>query len=445
MKEKTSSILGRYSGKSADASVLNANEMHLGRRLFENILASEDYKRAMKLRQYIGFLGHPAEPDCQDFKNACIVMTEMHLEGDDVYASFDLIDTPVGRIVKAFQDAGVTFGISIRGAGDVAADGEVDPDTFCFRGYDLVAFQAYSDAVPKYTAIAASSDPVKSKQYKKIYASIQQELPNITSQEALTEIQNHLSDKSEAFQDIESRKAQLAEDASIVPQTAEQEEDIRDAQLQGMTELYLAERQLNQELTAELLQVKSALANLQATQDHTVAAATRILKDQISILSSKLTASENSRKTLVAASVQLKKANSDLSDSNLHIKMKLEQSSKQLENANRVLASTREDLSKTVAEADGLRKRASDLDGQVKSLRRSVTATTRSLREYQDAYSRLYASAMGAQPPSGITASTNVAELKQMISASRHIDQPRQAALPELEDLSFGSDDLVII
>ena len=44
---------------------------------------------------------------------------------------FDLIDTPVGRIVKTFQDAGVTFGISVRGAGDII-NNSVDPDTFVF-------------------------------------------------------------------------------------------------------------------------------------------------------------------------------------------------------------------------------------------------------------------------------------------------------------------------
>ena len=32
------------------------------------------------------------------------------------YGKFNLIDTPVGQIVKKFQDAGVIFGISIRGS-----------------------------------------------------------------------------------------------------------------------------------------------------------------------------------------------------------------------------------------------------------------------------------------------------------------------------------------
>ena len=87
----------------------------------------------MQRRHYIGFLGHPVDPGCQDFKDACIVMTECHIEDNgDVIGTFDLIDTPVGRIVKAFIDAGVKWCLSIRGAGDVGPDGTVDPDTFVF-------------------------------------------------------------------------------------------------------------------------------------------------------------------------------------------------------------------------------------------------------------------------------------------------------------------------
>ena len=46
-------------------------------------------------------------------------------DNDEIYGTFDLIDTPVGRIVKSFIDAGVEWGISIRGAGDVDAEGNV--------------------------------------------------------------------------------------------------------------------------------------------------------------------------------------------------------------------------------------------------------------------------------------------------------------------------------
>ena len=93
-------------------------------------------KHFIELGHYIGFLGHPEDPGCQEFKDACIVMKEGHVDPDgQVYGKFDLVNTPVGRIVKALIDAGVQFGISVRGAGDVASDGYVDPDTFIFRGF----------------------------------------------------------------------------------------------------------------------------------------------------------------------------------------------------------------------------------------------------------------------------------------------------------------------
>lgn len=100
-----------------------------------------------------------------EFQNGCIVMTDMWIENKKVYGKFNLIDTPIGQIVKKFIDAGVKFGISIRGAGDII-DNSVDPETFVFRGYDLVSFPAYPDSIPKFTAIAASTH-VLSVRYKR--------------------------------------------------------------------------------------------------------------------------------------------------------------------------------------------------------------------------------------------------------------------------------------
>jgi hypothetical protein len=115
-------VLGTFTGKCCDAAVFNNNDMKLDRELFEKLIDSDEYKDAMEHRYYIGFLGHPEDPNCQDFKDACIVMTSMEIKpNDEIYGTFDLIDTPVGRVVKSFIDAGVEFGISIRGAGDVDA------------------------------------------------------------------------------------------------------------------------------------------------------------------------------------------------------------------------------------------------------------------------------------------------------------------------------------
>ena len=86
MAVKKPAVIGQFTGKCCDANVVNNNDMHLGKELFENLFASDEYKRAMENRHYIGFIGHPNDPGCQDYKDACIVMTDCHLdESGDVY------------------------------------------------------------------------------------------------------------------------------------------------------------------------------------------------------------------------------------------------------------------------------------------------------------------------------------------------------------------------
>ena len=203
-------IIGTFTGKCADSNIENANGMYLGPELWRSLFDSEEYKRAMKFKQYIGFLGHPEDPGCMDFKDACIVMKECHLEDDgSVHGSFDLVDTPVGRIVKTFIDAGVTFGISVRGAGDVASDGEVNPDSFVFRGFDLVSFPAYQDAVPTFTEIAASSDIEKQVKYKAVCAAINNNLQSVTSSAAIDVMKDQFSPKSHMYMNLESRQNEI--------------------------------------------------------------------------------------------------------------------------------------------------------------------------------------------------------------------------------------------
>ena len=167
-----SSILGTYDGECADAAITNKNGLDITREVWETVFASEDYRQAIDLGWYLGFLGHPEDPNCMEFEHACIVMTEGHIdEKGKVFGKFNLIDTPVGRIVKAFQDAGVIFGISVRGAGDII-DNSVDPDSFVFRGFDLVTFPAFPESIPTFTAVAASTDAETRKKYQKVCAAV---------------------------------------------------------------------------------------------------------------------------------------------------------------------------------------------------------------------------------------------------------------------------------
>ena len=43
-------VLGTFTGKCCDSNVFNNNDMHLSRELFEKLMASDEYKRAMDNR-----------------------------------------------------------------------------------------------------------------------------------------------------------------------------------------------------------------------------------------------------------------------------------------------------------------------------------------------------------------------------------------------------------
>ena len=216
---KNGAVLGTYTGKCCDAAAVNNNDMKLGRELFEVLFESDEFKRAMEYGHYLGFLGHPEDPGCQDYEHCCIVMRDCKIEdNDEIIGTFDVLDTPVGRIVKTLEDAGVQLGISIRGAGDVDIDGNVDPETFVFRGFDLVTFPAYDDAIPTFQELAASSDIEKQVAYKKICSTINKNINHI-SITAAEELQKNFNKDSDEYQKLEARKADIGTED---PETSEE-------------------------------------------------------------------------------------------------------------------------------------------------------------------------------------------------------------------------------
>lgn len=445
-------ILGTYTGKCCDAAVVNNNEMKLNRELFEKLLASDEYKDAMEHRYYIGFLGHPEDPNCQDFKNGCIVMTSLEIQdNDEVIGTFDLVDTPVGRVVKTFKDAGVEFGISIRGAGDVDAEGNVDPDTFIFRGFDLVAFPAYADAVPDFHEIAAASNP----KYQKIKAAISTNLPYITSTTAIEEIQANLNPHSAEYKKLEARKQDIGTPEDVCPECTDEElEEITAKKLRCMTDMYIEECEKNKELEATLASTRAELRSVKADTERKIRSLKRITASQNALMQSRLQKVVASRSEVVnaayklkddmtrieASKVDLQKKNSEISseleqvkNNNLIYKQKIECSSADIEDRDATISELREKLNKTVVASTNAKRDASNRDEEVKQLKSQLSSSNRvisdlesrvmacedMLHSYQQAYADFYATALGTSV-SGlpVTASTSVRELENLIKCA---------------------------
>ena len=445
-----STILGTFTGKCCDAAVVNNNDMKLDRELFENLIKSDEYKDAMEHRYYIGFLGHPEDPNCQDFKDGCIVMTSMEIkDNDEIYGTFDLIDTPVGRIVKSFIDAGVQFGISIRGAGDVDADGNVDPDTFIFRGFDLVAFPAYNDAVPEFIEIAASSDP----KYKKIKTAIDKNLKYITSSTAIEEIQANLNPYSAEYKKLEARK----QDIGVNPEDTDKDDDLEEItakKLEAMTNMYMEACEQNEQLSATLASTRRELRTVKASYDRKLQSLKRITASQNALmqkrldrvmasndkLSSELRVYGRKLKRIKASKQVLTDENSEISkelesvkNNNLIYKQKIECSSADIEDRDATISDLQEKLNKTVVASKDAKREASNRDEEVKQLKSQLSSSNATIHDlesriiacedmlhsYQQAYADFYATARGISV-SGlpVTASTSVHDLENLIQGA---------------------------
>lgn len=324
---KNTSVLGTYEGECADSTITNLNGLDITREVWENVFNSDEYKKAIENRWYIGYLGHPSgnDPDCQDFRKACIVMTEGHIaENGKVYGKFDLVNTPVGQIVKAFQDAGVIFGISVRGAGDIV-NNSVDPDTFVFRGFDLVTFPAFPESIPTFTAIAASTDADKRKKYQAVCAAVADNIDSLDTIEAVNTVQSCFAKQSSEYKMLEAQKQKIQaseEIAVVLPENPEQlldnvmpvdeivenpvEKNVEevavdnvletDPRVESMTKLYLDLKEKYDTLSQEHLALQNLHDQLLKDDTRKLASVERICSSQINDLHKTLETIEASLK-----------------------------------------------------------------------------------------------------------------------------------------------------
>lgn len=479
---KNSAVIGTYTGKCCDAAVVNNNDMKLDRALFEKLIDSDEYKDAMEHGYYIGFLGHPEDPNCQDFKNGCIIMKSMEIKSnDEIYGTFDLVNTPVGQIVKTYIDAGVKFGISIRGAGDVDAEGNVDPDTFIFRGFDLVSFPAYNDAVPEFMEIAASSDP----KYKKIKAAIDTNLKYISSSTAIEELQANLNPHSAEYKKLEARKQDIGTPDENCPECSDDElEEITAKKLSCMTDMYIAECEKNKQLEKALASTRTQLKMVKASYDRKLKSVSRITASQTKLIEDRLkaitasynmavTATNNLKDELRDANAKLerveasknilKKEHSEAikeldkaNKNNLLYQQKIECSSADIEDRDATISDLQEELNKTVVASTAAKRNASNRDEEVKQLKTQLSSAMKTIKDlesrvvaseemlfdYQREYADFYATALGTSV-SGlpVTASTSVHDLKNLIQGATNTSNI--LPMPAYNDIDEEEEDFI--
>ena len=120
------------------ADTLNQN----GRIYPEPILSREvrNYQKFIQENRALGECDHP-DSSVVELKNASHIVREAHMDGDTVYGTVELLDTPSGKILQSLVESGVTLGISSRGVGSTQRDGDYDvvQDDFQLICWDFVS------------------------------------------------------------------------------------------------------------------------------------------------------------------------------------------------------------------------------------------------------------------------------------------------------------------
>ena len=74
------------------------------------------YKKLVDENRALGELDHP-DSNIVNLANVSHKMTDVWMEGDDVYGKLQVLDTPSGKILRALVEGGCKIGISSRGTG----------------------------------------------------------------------------------------------------------------------------------------------------------------------------------------------------------------------------------------------------------------------------------------------------------------------------------------
>lgn len=113
-----------------------------GRIYPQSILAREikNYQKFIQENRALGELDHP-DSSVVELKNASHIIREAYMQGNVVYGTVEVLNTPSGKILQSLVESGVTLGISSRGVGSTRPQGDMQivQDDFQLICWDFVS------------------------------------------------------------------------------------------------------------------------------------------------------------------------------------------------------------------------------------------------------------------------------------------------------------------
>ena len=133
-----------YGGKIVlKGPIQKANTLNQNGRIYPKHVLEREIMNYQKLIQENRAMGECDHPDSSvvELKNVSHVVKEAHMQGDVVYGSIEILDTPSGKIIQSLIESGVTLGISSRGVGSTKKQGssQIVQDDFQLICFDMVS------------------------------------------------------------------------------------------------------------------------------------------------------------------------------------------------------------------------------------------------------------------------------------------------------------------
>lgn len=138
-------------------------------------------KEEISQKRAFGELDHP-DSTVINYRNVSHVILELWWEGNDLWGTLELLDTPSGNIAKAIILAGYTIGISSRGLGSakqLAENITEVQDDFLLIGWDLVTNPSTHNAFVELTESKDSNIINKEKEISTLMQDIICELSGV--------------------------------------------------------------------------------------------------------------------------------------------------------------------------------------------------------------------------------------------------------------------------
>lgn len=272
-------ILGRLYGPCADFINATRNGRKYDESLWEKVFNDPIVNEYFEAGGYPGELDHPTDRLETCSEKIAIMMPEKPKKDKDghLIATFDILDTPNGRIAYTLAKYGYKLGISSRGGGDTYqdVDGEhVDEDTYDFHGFDLVLLPAVKAA-----RLQLQESLQNGKTFKQaINESLEKATPD--EKKIMTETLNNLNIEytSEKSIDKESELAANDDGATMVKELqetllAKQQLEAKYTELQEKLSVCYAKEAKYEE---DLQKYKSAVQNLSIQAKNAKALNTKI-------------------------------------------------------------------------------------------------------------------------------------------------------------------------